>query len=168
MFNDDKGRRDIALSITLYAYRNTKLEGYHVEKAVMDKEFYRAIYNVVRDKLNNVKLLQRYLDAFPDCDLNDKQNFDRLMESVPEQLHFKFLIYSKNIVGAWILASHWDDAVRAEPIRAGQSCANYVLAGKFSECCKSGCKLTDAVMCEINKDVHNRIYTLLTDGYFNR
>lgn len=65
MYNDEKGRRTMALSITHYVYRNTRLEDFHAECVQMDRNFYRIIYNTVRTKLKNVIELQlkfiRYL-----------------------------------------------------------------------------------------------------------
>lgn len=128
----------MALSITHYVYRNTRLEDFHAECVQMDRNFYRIIYNTVRTKLKNVRELQ-----------------------------LKFIRYLQDITFGLFFGTNWDTAVQAEKIRANQSYANYVLAGKFNECCQNGCLLNDATMRIINKDVHNRIYTLLTGGYFN-
>lgn len=168
MYNDDTGRRIMARSITHYAYRNTKLEDYHAENVKMDKVFYRTIYNLVRVKLNNVRLLQRYLDEFPCENINKQEDFNELMKSVPEDLHFKFLKYFQHIMWGQFYGSHWDAAECVTEIADGQSYAGYVLAGKFLECCNDGVFLDDAAMRVINKDVHNRIYSLLIGGYFNK
>lgn len=167
MYNDDKGRRAMALSITHYVYRNTRLENFHSECVYMDKNFYRLIYNTVRTKLKNVKEMKKYIDAFPDVDLNNKNELEKLISSVPEELHLRFIRYLQNIFFGLYFGAEWDDAILIEKIRKNQSCANYVLAGKFSECCQKGCVLNDENMCVINKDVHNRIYTLVINGYFN-
>lgn len=167
MYNDEKGRRIMALSITHYVYRNTRLEDFHAECVQMDRNFYRIIYNTVRTKLKNVRELQRYIDSFPDADLTNKATLDKLINSVPKELQLKFIRYLQDIMFGLFFGTNWDTAVQAEKIRANQSYANYVLAGKFNECCQNGCVLNDATMRIINKDVHNRIYTLLTGGYFN-
>lgn len=168
MYNDDKGRRAMALSITHYVYRNTRLEDFHAECVHMDKNFYRMIYNTVRTKLKNVVDLQRYIDSFPDAVLNNKDTLYKLINSVPKELRLRFINYVQYIMFGMTFGSNWDAAIKSEKIRKNQSCANYVLAGKFNECCQKGCELNDAVMCVINKDVHNRIYTLLVCGYFNK
>lgn len=167
MYNDEKGRRAMALSITHYAYRNTRLEDFHAECVRMDQNFYRIIYNTVRAKLKNVKELQRYIDSFPDADLRNKDTLDELLNSVPEELRLRFIRYLQEITFGLLFGADWDAAIEIEKIRANQSGANYVLAGKFRECCQKGCILNDATMRVINKDVHNRIYTLLIGGYFN-
>lgn len=168
MYNDDIGRRKVAISITHYAYRNTKLEDYHSDGVKMDKNFYRTIYNVVSSKLKNVRLLQRYLDDFPNENISDKQVLDKLIGSVPDNLQLKFIKYIQEIIFGQLYGTQWEPAKLVPEIAEGQSYANFVLAGKFSECCKNGCILDDAAMCLINKDVHNRIYTLLIGGYFNK
>ena len=167
-YNSDNGRRSIAKSIVHYAYRNTKLEDYHAACVKMDKNFYRIIYSIVSKKLNNVRIFQRYLDEFP-CELiNEKTEFDELMKTVPEDLQLRFIRYCQNIMYGLAFGINWDSAHRLEGIAEGQSYANYVLGGKFYECCNSGCVLDDETMCIINKDMYNRIYTLLVDGAFNR
>ncbi len=169
MYNDDKGRRIMALSITHYAYRNTPIEDFHADDVKMDKELYRKVYNIVRRKLQNVCLLQCYLDDFP-CekieDIDDKRKFDELLNSVPKALQLKFIRYMQHIIFGRLYGANWDAACQVEGIKEGQSHASYVLGGEFSKCCKNGNILNDSTMCDLNKDVHNRIYTLLINGYF--
>ncbi len=139
MYNDEKGRRAMALSITHYVYRNTRLEDFHSESVRMDRYFYRIIYSTVRTKLKNVKELQRYIDSFPDGDLRDKNTLDKLINSVPKELQLKFIRYLQDITFGLFFGADWDAAIQVENIRVNQSCANYVLAGKFNECCQKGC-----------------------------
>lgn len=63
--------------------------------------------------------------------------------------------------------SNWNPAQILDCNLDGSSLANYVLSGHFIECCKNGSILDDRIMCYINKDIHNRIYTLLVNGYFS-
>ncbi|MDE6274803.1 MAG: hypothetical protein K2L87_07145 [Clostridiales bacterium] len=170
MFNDDTGRRKMALAITHYAYRNTaQLENYHSgEPKPMDREFYRTIYGVVYPRLKKAQLLQRYIDDFPSGDLNSQEDFNALMDTVPEELQLRFIGYIQSIFSQFTFGKLWNAAELVEPIKAGQSAAKYVLGGAFAACCESGALLNDATMRLINQDVHNRIYTLLISGYFNK
>lgn len=59
--------------------------------------------------------------------------------------------------------SNWDEAVEIEP-PAEQNIVEYILPGKFLECCKSGTVMDDIAMREINRDIHNRVYTLMVTG----
>lgn len=81
MFNDENGRKKLALSITHYAYRNTsQLENFHAgDPKQMNQTFYRTIYNVVYSKLKNVQLFQRYIDDFPKQSLDSQEDFNSLM-----------------------------------------------------------------------------------------
>lgn len=88
----------MALSITHYVYRNTRLEDFHAECVQMDRNFYRIIYNTVRTKLKNVRELQRYIDSFPDADLTNKATLDKLINSVPKELQLKFIRYLQDIM----------------------------------------------------------------------
>ena len=47
MFNTDDELRKVALSLTHYVYRNTKLEDYHADCVTMDGIFYKKIYAIV-------------------------------------------------------------------------------------------------------------------------
>lgn len=51
--------------------------------------------------------------------------------------------------------SNWDEAVEIEP-PAEQNIVEYILSGKFLECCKSGTVMDDIAMREINRDIHNK------------
>lgn len=170
MFNDENGRKKLALSITHYAYRNTsQLENFHAgDPKQMNQTFYRTIYNVVYSKLKNVQLFQRYIDDFPKQSLDSQEDFNSLMDTVPEHLHLKFINYIKDIYFEFAYGKFWDAPEFVSPIKEGQSAAKYVLGGTFADCCKNNTLLDNTAMRNINKDVHNRIYTLLISGYFNR
>ena len=166
MFNTEEEKRKLALSITLYAYRNTKLEDYHSENVRMNAEFYKKIYGIVSSKLKNVKLLHKYVENYSGK-LESKDDLNTFLNTVPEELHFKFLRYMPDIIWGMTCGTNWSPAELVTPPKARQSLANYVLAGEFSECCGNGEYLDDKTMCKVNKDVHNRVYTLLIKGYFS-
>lgn len=168
MYNDENGRRKMALSITHYVYRNTKLEDYHAETVKMDQNFYRKIYSIVKAKIKNVQLFQRYVDSFSQEDLNNQAILEQLINSVPEELQLRWIRYLQEIIWGMQYGANWDPAQRMQSISAGQSLAGYILAGKFLDCCNDGCILDDDTMRVINRDVHNRVYTLLTEGCFNQ
>ncbi len=167
MFDTDEQIRKVARSLTHYIYRNTALENYHSDGVKMDGGFYKKIYGIVYRKINKVKLLHGYAAEYPGkCE--SKADFDKLIASVPEDLQLKFINYLQELVWGFDFGTQWDKAVAAPPIADGQGAASYVLCGRFKECCENGCELDDKTMCYINKDVHNRIYTLLIGGHFNK
>lgn len=88
---------------------------------------------------------------------------------MPEALKFKFMRYFievTELLREYFEAS-WDPAQTIDCNLDCGSLANYVLLGRFLECCNNGAILNDKTMCYINKDIHNRIYTLLINGYFS-
>lgn len=167
MFDNEQGKRKMALGISHYAYRNTVLEDYHSECIKMDMSFYKKIYRIVYTKLKNAKLLHKYIENYSEEKLESKEDLDRLLNNVPEDLRFKFMRYLSEVLFGSMCGVEWDLAETLECNLNGKSLANYVLAGNFLECCKNGAILNDKTMRYINKDIHNRIYTLLINGYFS-
>ena len=166
MFNSCDDLKKVARSLTHYVYRNTKLENYHVANAEMNDDLYKAIYKTVYANLKNVKLLHKYVFRY-EGSYATKEDVEKLVSSVPEELQFKFIRYMQYLIDGFNYGSAWDEAVTLELPAEKQSLANYVLVGKFKEYCDKNMHLDDNAMCCINKDVHNRIYTLLVNGYFN-
>ena len=57
----------------------------------------------------------------------------------------------------------WDKPVLCEePV--SDDVVSYIMSGKLREACETELTLTDALMKEINIDVHNRVYTLIENG----
>ncbi len=166
MFDTEEGKRKVALSLTHYIYRNTRLEDYHSAGVEMDGGLYKKIYATVYAKLKNVKLLHKYIAGYP-RELKSVSDFEKLMDTVPERLRFKFQRYLDELLWGIRYPPKWDEAKPCAPPAEGQGAASYVLGGKFAECCKEGCVLDDGAMRNINKDVHDRIYTLLKLGCFD-
>lgn len=168
MFNSKQDERKMALAITHYAYRNTALEDYHADDVKMDKAFYKKIYKIVYGKLKNAKEFNKYIKNYHD-EINSKEEFEKLLNTVPEELQLRFLRYFQNIVATieFRYGSQWEQATVVDCDLNGKGMASYVLSGHFAECCEKGVHLDDVIMCYINKDVHNRIYTLLVNGYFD-
>ena len=167
MFNSEDGKRKMALAITHYVYRDTALENYHSKDIVMDMAFYQKIYRIVYAKLKNVKRFHPFIDEFKE--IKNKDDHDALMQSVPEELRFKLIVYTNDIFYEITERCdvNWDKAELIDVQIRGNGLATFVLSGKFKECCEKNCVLVDRTMCYINKDIHNRIYSLLVNGYFN-
>ncbi|MDE6656661.1 MAG: hypothetical protein K2J85_06705 [Anaeroplasmataceae bacterium] len=166
MYNSEAGKRKMALAITHYAYRNTFLEDYHSESKRLDMNFYNELYSIVDEKLRNVLLFHKYIEGYPKEQIN-KADIEDLTATVPEELRVKFLEYLLDILFHSNFGSDWDTAEILECNLNGECITDFVLSGHFLECCKNGEILSDKIMCYINKDVHNRIYTLLLKDYFS-
>jgi len=166
MFNTDDELRKVALSLTHYVYRNTKLEDYHADCVTMDGIFYKKIYAIVYKKLANARQLHKYVANYPER-IESKEDFESLLKTVPKDLHLKFISYLQELLWGLTFGTQWDAATVCAPIESSQSGATYILGGRFKECCALGCRLDDKTMCYINKDIHNRVYSLLVNGYFD-
>lgn len=168
MYNSKQDETKMALAITHYAYRNTVLEDYHSVCVKMDKALYKRIYNTVYNKLKNVKTFHKYIIKFSDG-ISSKAEFDEQLNAVPEELQLRFIRYLRDIVATieFHFGSAWEPAKALDGGVVDKSLASYVLSGCFAECCEKGAVLDDKTMCYINKDVHNRIYTLLINGCFD-
>ena len=144
--------RKLALSITHYAYRNTELEDYHSENVVMDMDFYQTIFKIVDSKIENVKKYTKYLTL--GLYVSEEER-----ESVSE--------YVRHLDFNCRYGSGWDQAKLLDEIPENTDYTQYILSGEFLKACKSNFELDDDAMCKINKDIHNRIFTLLVKGYFD-
>jgi len=96
-----------------------------------------------------------------------KEDFESLLKTVTKDLHLKFISYLQELIWGLTFGTQWDAATVCAPIESSQSGATYILGGRFKECCALGCRLDDKTMCYINKDIHNRVYSLLVNGYFD-
>lgn len=169
MFNKEDEKRIMARSITHYVYRNTVLEDYHSKCVKMNMKFYKKMYKVIYTKLEQVKKFYSYIynspQKFPD--IKDMRNCLAIIDNVPERNKLEAIEYCEAIWWNMYYGSNWEVAERLD-INSNMECeAAYILEGHFIECCKKGEYLNDKIMCYINKDIHNRVYTLLLGGFFD-
>ena len=75
--------------------------------------------------------------------------------------------YAKELDFNWLFGTSWDKAKEVDVSLQNSDYAQYVLSGEFLKSCQNNVELDDEVMCNINKDIHNRIYSLLINGYFD-
>ena len=167
MFNSEEEKRKLSLAIVHYAYRNTVIEDYHSYGIKMDMNFYKKIYKIVHTKLANVKNFHRYVNLFDAT--GRKEDFENIIKLVPEEQHFKFMRYFADIMYMYKdqFGWEWEPAKLIDVNLDNKSYANFVLSGNFLESCKNGIILDDKTMCYINKDINNRIFSLLINGYFD-
>lgn len=133
----------------------------------MDMAFYKKIYAIVSAKLRNVKKFNKYIIHFDGNAFESEEEISRLIATVPDDIQLGFIRYLQNIAFGMMFGIGWDRAVAMDWDPKNGSGASYILAGEFLNCCRNGEVLGDATMCRINKDVHNRIYTLLINGCFD-
>lgn len=90
MYGTDEELRKVARSVTHYAYRNTKLEDYHSDGVKMDGAFYKKIYAIVYKKLENVRLLHKYVARFPRA-CNSNEDITNLSGRCPKSCNLNLL-----------------------------------------------------------------------------
>ena len=158
LFQDN---RQLSIGIVHYIYRNTHIvENSHSANIVMDKSFYSKVYQTVKRKLKTVVEFQKPLSI-----LDDKVTIEQIMNAIPEESRLRFCKYVQEMrfhsVG---FGKDWDlPSPVEEPI--GNNLAKFILRGKFLECCQDNVYFNDKTMCEVNKDINNRVYTLLINDY---
>lgn len=158
----DASDRELALCYAHIAYRNTELEDYHSQNVIMDDDFYNIIYEIVSKQIRRIKMNHKTLvqiNSFEECKATlQKMYYPRAKEFYEFVLDALYTIQGK-------MGSEWDPAEVIESKRPNNA-AEYILSGHFKECCKQHRNLYDATMKYVNRDVHNRIYTLVTMKYF--
>lgn len=158
----DISNRKLALCYTHIAYRNTALEDYHSQNVIMDDDFYNIIYEIVSKQIKRIKRNQKILvqiNSLEECNtLLQQMYYPRAKEFQEFALEVFRTIQFKN-------GSQWDPAEVLES-KKPKDAAEYILSGHFKECCELHRKLDNATMKYINRDIHNRMYTLITMKYF--
>lgn len=160
MFNTDAEKRSLAKAIVHYVYRNTPaVEDSHSDGIVMDDAFYRKIYKSVYNKMF---LVQKYNGFY--CQIENSNQLKNFLSSQKLDKPLEFLSYGQNISHNFIYGKLWDKAELIEELPK-TNLTSYILSGKFKQYCKEKREFDDNAMRDINKDIYNRIYTLLLEGY---
>lgn len=162
MIIDSMNDRQLALVYAHYLYRNTDLEKYHAQKAVMNMNFYDKIYEIVNEKVKIVKRNQKKL-----YDISTIDEAKEMLFKMPKSSAEEFIDYFENMHAYSVLPCGTDwDAAEALNMEIPDDLTAFILDGYFRECCEQNKILDNEAMCYINKDVHNRIYTLVCKGSF--
>ena len=158
--------KKIAKAIVHYAYRNTKIEDYHAENVVMDMELYKDIYKMVHQKMGNVQRYTHYILEFARREREGKSLGAKEFELVKEEDRLGFVRYYKEIQFSTLFGTNWDEPELVD-VKIGGTLARFVLDGEFKRACINGDNLDDKIMEKINKDIYNRIYSIVKSGLLN-
>lgn len=150
--------RQLANCYTHYIYRNTIIEKFHTERRCLNSILYKKMYRVVYNRVKKVNKYSKYLYLL-DCGENMSQELDK----IPEDSVMSVIRFIKDIVFNSYMGHNWDEAEALDEL-PDNGIASFILSGKFKECCNNNEKLSDQTMYYINKDIHNRIYTLIING----
>lgn len=151
----------LAIGLTHVIYRNTAIEDMHSAGAQMDKEFYDDGYFYFKQMMD---IADKHKDIYK---LFLVEEDEKLLSE--KWKNPKTTAEEKEIIAGiyfYSLNSEWDIPTLCSDEQIDDK-TDYMLRGKFKEHCDKCSKLNDKVMCEINKDICNRIYTLLYKGYFD-
>ena len=161
MFNNKEELKVLSRAITHLVYRNTEVEDFHSESVIMDEKFY---YTVIKIVVNKLKLVTKFYNQLMSVSEDD---ITRTISGQQSDLDNSFLRFLGELFFNCQFGTHWDDPVQLEQMPQGEL-SKYILDGHFRQCCLEHRELDDDTMCFINKDINNRIYTLLVKGYFNQ
>ena len=160
MFVNDRDMRKIARDYVHYIYRNTEIEDLHASAIKMDMTTYEIVKKIVEKQIG--KWERNYAMMYDAASISECK---RKMQGMKEKSKKEFADFAIEIafLNMANFGSDWDEAVEIEP-PTDQNITEYILSGKFLECCKARTVMDDIAMCEINRDIHNRVYTLMVNG----
>jgi hypothetical protein len=140
-----------------YLYRNTEIEDFHAMNSIIDQQLYSRMLRGINYRLHCLKGKSQFVDKVLMLDASFKDDISKL----PHQEIGRTIILCSNILyNTRDMGIDWDDAELVEYHNEKQV-ARFILGGKFKELYMKSERLTDDNMKIINKDIHNRIYTLL-------
>lgn len=159
----------ISRAIVTAGYRNTVLEDIHANGTpitdTVREEIIDGLVMAMNMAYNMQPLIEMELDDIEECILN-----------LPEDVTSWITEYLREMTFADACSSQWDSPSEVEEELFeeldDELCeldsddwpeviADFVLAGKFTYNQENNVVLTDAVMADMNRDVHNRMFTVL-------
>lgn len=151
--------QNLSVAIAHYVYRNTRIEDFHSEDAVMNASLYALMHDIVERK---IACARRFLPLLRSIETPEAWN------EAADKLHSaerakEFACFSAEVLFRMNSNAGWDAAKETEQPK-DEALADYILGGAFTRGCREGWHLTDDVMCRINRDINDRIYTLLIYG----
>ena len=151
---------DQAFYLARFIYRDTEMERYHCQGAEMDMQLYAAMYQIVSRNLRTVLLCHPIL-------LRVTQPEDILapFRAMSPQKQRELMRYLDSISSLALYRCNWDSPQRLPLSAPPADLAQFILEGHFLQCCRQRRTLSDATMRYINRDVYNRIFTLLSAGF---
>ncbi len=159
MIVDRLSKEELAKIFAHFLYRNTAVEDYHRENVCMDEKLYAAVLRIVTSNLRKVARNHNLLLSVKEEELASVVNAmypTRAMEFLHYAQEFAFYCTYKPGFG-------WDPPVLLQT-QPPKDKAVYLLGGEFLRGCTRRWDFDDSAMCRINKDIYNRIYTLVCMG----
>ena len=159
MIINEISNEKLAICYTHLAYRNTDLEDFHAKGDKLGKRLYNRMYKIVSSNFERIKKYKQKLIDIKS--IEEMKDFIKNADSSQKE----FVDFIADIAFNSQMGYGWDNPVEIQIEQEITDIAAFVLAGKFMECCEKQLVLSDDTMCYINKDVCNRIFTLLQNNY---
>lgn len=144
-------------------YRDTVIEDYHSNEVALDIEIYHVILKTVAENVEKVLSYHHIV-----LNIRQQQDVDKELRRMSLPAREEFIRYVMSIHYLSMCKCNWEPPEKIELLARPKDLAEFILDGHFIECCKNHCILSDSVMYYINKDIYNRIYTLLCENLLFR
>ncbi|MBR4907644.1 MAG: hypothetical protein IKZ43_01330 [Acidaminococcaceae bacterium] len=137
-----------AHTLTRYCWRDLDVvENYHAgEPKPCNPVFYDAVYKAMSKRISD--WLPRYIKEMT------YQNSCCATASIADK--------EVDATATWYFRQYgeWDSPKKVRDHYKG-NITEFLLRGEFLKACRDGTLLDDITMCNLNHDIHNRMYTLL-------
>lgn len=144
-----------AYCLARMVYRDTEIEDYHHAGAALGPEIYGEMLRTVRQNLGKVRRHHRRM-----LSIQTAAEAEALLRRMQPSERQSFIAYVRHFEFLARFHCDWDPPRQLELPAPPADLAGFILGGHFLAGCESRRVLTDPVMCWINKDIYNRIYTL--------
>lgn len=160
MFDADQkiNMKSLAKGLSHMIYSDTDfIENSYANDALMDDRFYDDAYEIVATGIEDMKRYWRGLENLCNFSISE---ITKTMVATPIGMH-KNAEYISAVIFGILCASQWDNPIELEE-KITKNWAEYVLSGEFKKHCDGKTRFgNDSLTAEINKDICNRIYTIL-------
>ena len=151
--------QNLSVAIAHYVYRNTRIEDFHSEEAVLNADLYALMHDIVGRKIACVR---HFLPLLKNVETPEAWN-EAAAKLCSAEAAKEFASFSAEVLFKMNSNAGWDTAKEIKQRKDG-ALADFVVSGAFAQGCREGWHLTDDVMRRINRDINDRIYTLLIYG----
>lgn len=155
MIKSEEYVKKVSIGLTHYLYRNTELEELHSKGVIMNQDIYLRVYDILTERISKVdtyfpKIYGREIHIDPNTPFAD-------LQKEPDKLFACELDFCIK----WGIM--WDEPtiIPFPPFSMLEDRASYLLDGLFKIFCESNQVLDDVAMYYLNKDVCNRVFTLV-------
>ncbi len=159
MIVNDLPEERLANILTQYVYRTPEVEAFHRKKAVMDEALYAKVFRVVS---SNLRKIARNHGRLVSTELKDLPS---VVEEMSPARRTEFLRYMQAIAFYCLIQPQTEERAPALLVaEQPKENAAFLLGGAFRDGCDRGLPLDDEAMDRIEKDILDRMYTLLRLG----